>query len=560
MKEKYIEIIEKSFSAYTNERIREYINEVNEKGISEHGFARLCVNMGFLVAVGKRPDLKNIFIEVMDICCEQIPKIVIGKPYTWVGNDFAIRELCCSLMLLEETKAVDFSLIEKWKSQLKTFVPKTGYDMVVTEDRYYNNWALFAAVSEYMRGVYCEIDTLDFVENQLPSQLNNLDCNGMYQDDPPYNNHMVYDLVPRYLFAFLLAAGYNGKYKNDIENALDKCADYTLKMQSVTGEVAFGGRSNQFLNNEPMLISYCEMEAVRFAKKGDLQKAGEFKAAAILATDATLRYLNLDPVSHIKNRYDISTCVGCESYGYFNKYMITVASNVYMAYMFCDESIAPTTAVTKKGGYTLTTSECFHKTFLNASGYQLEFDTNADFHYDANGLGRVHKENCPSAICLSVPFTNEAGYVLEKENKTAMSICPFINDGENTLLGCEKYAKHTLLNSGATTDTAFAEFSVALSDEICVTQKYTVSKNGVDISLSGCENAGFMVPVFDFDGANNTTVETCKNLISVSYCGSICRYSFEGEYSLDYEYYYNRNGRYRVYKINSKNLHIEISK
>ena len=41
---------------------------------------------------------------------------------------------------------------------------------------------------------------------------------------------------------------------------------------------------------------------------------------------------------------------------------------------------------------------------LKFGEYFAEYDTNADFHYDANGLGRIHRLGAPSAICLSVPF------------------------------------------------------------------------------------------------------------------------------------------------------------
>ena len=49
----------------------------------------------------------------------------------------------------------------------------------------------------------------------------------------------------------------------------------------------------------------------------------EIKRGAKLATVRALAYLNVKPISHIKNRYDIKTCIGGELYGYFNKYMIT---------------------------------------------------------------------------------------------------------------------------------------------------------------------------------------------------------------------------------------------
>lgn len=551
MKEIYLDIMEKSLSAYTDEGIREYIDEVKRDGLKEHGFPRLGVSIGILIAYGRRTELLSTFIEIMDICCDQMPR-------KKAANDFSIREVCCCLMLLEEKAVVKKSLLEKWKAQLATFDPWKLYSIIDRYDgAFVSNWAMFSAVSEFMRGVYCGLDTTEFVDAQLPSQLANLDENDMYQDDPPCSNHAVYDLVPRFLMAFLLRAGYKGKYAARLEQVLDNTAELTLKMQSVTGELAFGGRSNQFLNNEPMISSYCEMEAARFAQKGDLERAGQFKAAALLAAEATLRYLSLQPISHVKNRYDIATKYGCEGYGYFNKYMITVASNVYMGFLFADDSVVPTVAPAQKGGYVIRTSGHFHRTFLSAGGYHLELDTNADPHYDANGLGRVHKRGCPSALCLSVPIAQKPAYQLEGKNPTAMSICAYAEKDGHVMLSAERYALYRFLESQSSDDHASVSFGVQLSPEVSMKQSYSVSARGVDITLSGWDKLGFMVPVFAYDGAEATEISVSENTIAVAYQGARCTYRFAG-IPQEKGIYYNRNGRYRVYRIESRHLHIEM--
>lgn len=563
MNKMYLDIIEKSLSAYTPQRIRDFIDEVKRDGITEHGFPRLGVNMGTLIAYGRKTEMLDIFIEIMDICCEQIPKMNVNELSCWVGNNFSIREICCCLMLLEKNKAIEETLINKWREQLKYFVAENGYNGIADDSgKFVGNWALFAAVSEYIRGVFCSVDTSEFVDGQIPSQLANLDCNDMYKDAVPWHitaNPIVYDMVPRILFAFLLMAGYSGKYAARIEQILDKTADITLKMQSVTGELPFGGRSNQFVHTDTMLCAYFELEATRFNAKGDTKKAGEFKTAATLAAKNAIKLLNLEPISHIKNRYDIDSGIGCEGYGYFNKYMITAASNLCFGTFFMDDSIEETELLNKKTGYVVSTGEAFAKTFLSAGGYFAEIDTNADFYYDANGLGRVHKEGCDSLVCLSVPFPSQPKYTLESENPTGMSICCYAENNGEILLGAEQYAKYTLVKSDSDEKTAEAVFDVKLSDEITVQNKYILTENGVDVFISGYENIGFMLPIFDFDGAQNTNIIIEENYIAVSYGGSVCKYSFEGELSKNFKYYFNRNGKYRVYSVNSKKLHIEIN-
>lgn len=88
MKEKYIELIEKALSAYSDEHILRYFNDVKEKGLTEHGFPRLTANIGILIAYGRRWDLLPIFLEMMEFCCKTIPHVKAANdfPTFRVGN------------------------------------------------------------------------------------------------------------------------------------------------------------------------------------------------------------------------------------------------------------------------------------------------------------------------------------------------------------------------------------------------------------------------------------------------------------------------------------------
>ena len=155
----------------------------------------------------------------------------------------------------------------------------------------------------------------------------------MYMDNPDNEAYqpIQYDIVPRGLFAILLFAGYKGKYYGEVDAILKKAGLLTLNLQSEAGEMAFGGRSNQFLHNEAWTSMIFEYEAVRYKKEGDLALAGKFKAAADRALKSLELWLSKSPISHVKNRFPIDTKFGCEEYAYFDKYMITVASNLYAA-------------------------------------------------------------------------------------------------------------------------------------------------------------------------------------------------------------------------------------
>ena len=321
MKELYLDIMEKSLSAYTEERICEYIEEVKRDGLTEHGFPRLGANIGILMAHGRQLELKSKFIEIIDLCLDGFAHPINSSK---AGNNFAVREVCHAIMELDKTNVIDREQLEIWKKKLAALDIFTTYTKIVSkENPTPANWAYFAVLSEQARGHLCGIDATEFLEHQLPSQLLRLDQNGMYRDRSltgPYQP-IVYDLVTRNLIGLSLFMGYDGKYASEIEKMMENTDDLTLKMQSVTGELAFGGRSNQCIHNEVLQANYYELRATLLNKKGCREKACLFKAAAKKAAETCMHWLSEKPMSHIKNHFDPDLQLGCESYSYFNKYI-----------------------------------------------------------------------------------------------------------------------------------------------------------------------------------------------------------------------------------------------
>lgn len=135
-------------------------------------------------------------------------------------------------------------------------------------------------------------------------------------------------------------------------------------MQSVNGELPYGGRSNSFIHNEAHMAICFEYVASARKKKGDTVGASKAKAAANLALEDIKLWLRQNPDHHIKNYYPTESKIGCEKYAYYDKYMVTVASFLYLAYLFCDDSIEPSNCpASDTSAYSWTTTEHFHKPF-----------------------------------------------------------------------------------------------------------------------------------------------------------------------------------------------------
>lgn len=547
MKEKYLELMKKALSAYSDEHIHEYFDRVKAEGLTEHGFPRLTVNIGVLVAHGFRQDLIPLFVEMMDFCCEQIPKVK-------AANDFSVREIVFCLFELKK-QGKFLSDIERWTKQLSTIIPENCYDKFAKNpDDLIGNWALFSALSEFARQKLTGCDSEAFIDLQLENQLHRLDENGMYMDNLKEEAHqpIVYDLVPRYLFSLLLHFGYRGRYYDRIDSMLKSTAMMTLQMQSVTGEIAFGGRSNQFIHNEGLLAIIFEFEANRYAREGDLATAGKFKTAIARAMEITDYWLDREPIRHVKNRFPTETKYGCEKYAYFDKYMITTASHIFSAYIICDDNIQESHFDNYDSSFM--PSDHFHKLFIRSGEYFLEFDTDADPHYDASGLGRVHRYGAPSPICMSLPCAGNPKYNVCAEEKVRASLCPgTIIDG-TPVFACDKDEIIKVVD--------YSSHSATLEYPLKLRAEYKID-NMVEIKVSGENRVLHMLPTFSFDGESEAKITLENNVLQIEYQGWICRYSTDGEIKDLCKAARNRNGFYRLFYAEgyeTLNIKIEIIK
>lgn len=550
---RYIDLMERVLTAYSNEHIDRYYNDVKKDGLTEHGFPRLTANIGILISHGRRPDLKPRFEQMMDLCCSEIPK------RKFASNEFSIKEVIFCILELEKNQVFPQSRIDVWKDELKKVTVENCYKIYATApDSKVFNWAAFTMVSEWMRyyiGAAPEDRT--FIDNQAASQLQWLDENGMYRDpDEP----MVYDLVTRGLFCVLFHFGYRGKYFAPWDDAIKKAGLLTLKTLSVTGELPYGGRSNQFIHNEAHVALILEYEASRYARLGELETAAKFKAAIDRALDCIARYLSLKPLSHVKNHFPIESRYGCESYAYFDKYMITTASFLYVAYLFSDDGI-PSGTIDDLTGETWQSSDPFHKLFLRAGEYFAEYDYRADYHYDASGLGRLHRKDAPGALCLSTPGSSQTRYVIDDDGAMDFAIAPEVMRGNTWLSGTDPEAVHKILSHSANKETASAEISCVWKEDVSAVCSYLLDKNGMHITVRSSGKTGLMLPAFMFDGSEKTEIFHSGKSLEIRYRNWICRYQLEDGVITDTDRKgCNRNGHYKIFRAeNDGVLNVNIS-
>lgn len=568
VKEIYIELMETIFSAYTDEHIKKYTKMVMENGLQEHGFPRLTANLGILIAHGRKTQYKELFIKMMDFCCEQIPVALEQSRkfkenlsrHMQLGNDFSVKEIVYCLLELEKSNVFDEEITNKWRLELAKIDPYKTYNAIASvPPTRIHNWAAFSAASEQLRK-YAELgDESEFIDNQIASQLLSFDEKGMYREP---NEPMVYDFIPRLQLAISLHFGYNGKHRAALEEQLLKSADMTLMMQSVSGEIPYGGRSSQFLYNETSFVALCEFYASFFQKRGNLKKAGEFKCAAKVAIDNTIMWLNQKPAHHVKNYYPQDSGFGCEEYAYFDKYMISAASWLYFAHAMFSDDIDEVECPATSENYICETSHYFHKIFCKFNDYFLEFDTNADPNYDASGLGRIHKKGAPSAICLSTPFSQKPNYKIDIGNLSPLSICAGIKIDGTYLYTYDAETQYTLTDKTLNDKELCIKFECETNHTI-LSETFTITEDGVEITADGKGELEILFPVFKFDGIHTNEISVTQDKVSVIYHNYKCIYSTNGTVIDKNALYANRNGHYSAFAVRGKNnisLKISIDK
>ncbi len=551
----YLDLMECAVAAYDDSRLCRYLDEVKSGGLGEHGFGRLAANLGVLIAHDRLTDKKPLLAEIMDEYCRQVPTALANRGGK-VGNDFSVREVVAGVWELERSGAFPKSVTDTWRRQLSSLAVKDTYTYIYPFENKggverAHNWAVFAAASEQSRLAFGMGGSVAFVDRQLGSQLRFFDENGMYRDP---GAPIVYDIVTRLQFAAALHYGYKGAHRAEVERKLLVSAEPTLLMQSVTGEIPYGGRSNQFLHNETAYAALCEWYAAYFNKRGDKVKAQRFRAAARRAVESLAYWTRQKGFGHVKNRYPVKPVgdgsapghYGCERYAYFDKYMVTMGSWAYLAYLFADESVPAADLPDENAPMAFKTSQAFHLVLLKAGGYGVQFDSPADANYDGDGIGRIQCAGFPPALCLSTPFAAEPKFYLDMTNETALAILPGWRDG-----GEWRYASagtFMMPKVRVEGDTARAGFDVRREGFAPLLFACSVSSEGVELTVSGAGELALVLPVFTFDGKTHTIRRMEARKLMVAYHDAICVYSTNGEFTDTGKIYANRNGHYTRYE------------
>ncbi|MBO9609233.1 MAG: hypothetical protein J7639_24985 [Paenibacillaceae bacterium] len=392
------------YLAFAEQRLRQFASEQDERGAIldpydgvERQFATACFAKAgaVLLSAGRCGDLGEAVRKAMDWASYCLGENKIPDDHA----DFTTHMLVRALQLLAPETAVE--RVQSWRTSLSRIVPEATYSQ--TERNFANlksirNWATYAMHGEMMRQREGLTDSAAFVDKYLAPQLTRFTPEGLYRDP---NLPVAYDLAARQQLSGLLDAGYAGEHAPFLRAVLRRGARAMLFMQSTTGTVSCGGRSNQIVWNDLTFAHLCEREASHYYAAGDARMAGSFKRAARLALQATRTWTD-DPAQFrlFKNRFDAKNRAGWELYAYYSPYSLYAAQIAASCYEAADERIAELPAPADTGGYVFHVPS-FHRLYASSNGYHLVVDTAAQMGHDATGLVRLHKRGVAEETALS---------------------------------------------------------------------------------------------------------------------------------------------------------------
>jgi hypothetical protein len=556
----YLDVAQETARPYDWAEIEKNISREDYRLGDIHVLSRQIAVLAALAGSGRQKEYAGLVKKMMTVTCNEL--VVTDATKTGAGLDFAVKELMLAFHFLDQISSEQ----EKagWLAALKKIDPYKNYMFAATntkeaETKGFSNINVYNLAGEYLREARQLTDTAKYFNIHWPYQLTLFNSFGMYKDG---GNPMLYDLTTRAQIGLMMHFGYKGAFAERIEAVLKKGSMVNLFTMSSLYQMAYGGRSNQYLFNECLMAAAFEYEANRYKTAGDLMLAGVYKRAAHLAVTSIYRWLKTTPPRSLKNFYGPETCHGTEVYGYYDKYMITAGSFVLMAYVIADDTIKETTEIpAEKGGYAVMLEEDFHRVFANCRGYSVEIDYKAQTEYDSTGLGRIHKTGFPSELGLSMPFTKGTGYRVRegvKQDDCAIGPGWYKN---NEIVRLASLADGLKVETEIIEETEQrVEFKVvyagpAFDKKGCagVVEHYTLTEDGINIKswLVNPEKNGmaFTVPLLKTNGIDTTEITYIDNTWRVR----MGKYKYEVEIKNGtgkiVDTLANRNGEYFVGQV-----------
>jgi hypothetical protein len=216
----------------------------------------------------------------------------------------------------------------------------------------------------------------------------------------------------------------------------------------------------------------------------------------------------------------------------------------------------------------------FHKVFSTCGGYHVEIDTRADHHYDATGLGRVHRVSAPSELGLSTPIVADPNYLVSVDAALRnVALGPGWLDGEGIIHWLADYSGEiegipVAIQRESRDRVEFSlDYKGGLHGCESVLEQYSMDDDGVvitDTVLGSIEGLLIQIPLLQTDGSEQAEINSTKTGFVVNYRNY--KYSIKCLSPLNVDVFMesfsapNRNGIYKIgcFKVKGNQIKYKI--
>ena len=386
---------------------------------------------------------------------------------------------------------------------------------------------------------------------------------GLYAEGP-----MTYDAFPRAWLADMLAWGYDGAGRQELEEALVRGAITSLFMQSPTGDLPPGGRSSHHLWSDALQCVIFEWAAGGALSRNDQRLAGVFTRAARRALCAVLPWIRPSgELSIVKNRCDPAERHGFEVYSSHSQYNLLAMTALGFAFELSTDraEVAEHWTPAEQGCFSLRIGSGIEKFFAACSGTQVEVATMATPLQTPRGILRINMRNLPMQLPMSDGAPADPMFHLDNPlpGGVAMGLAWHDPDGNGQdllgrpvqslagLSGIKVIADVLEGDRGPDRLDAQIRYRIARGGLRTIEERIVVASGSVEVTWHPVGDADRVLlrwPLFAGDGQKEAQIDAGEDTITVGYDGGSVTFkpSGTGPVRISQTVYPFRNGFFRL--------------
>ncbi len=245
-----------------------------------------------------------------------------------------------------------------------------------------NNWETYVFRGDWMRqaaGLISRQSAVDFIEGAWKAQSKRVAAAPFffYHDLTSDPDTLSVEAVGRGNVLALSAMGYDGPSAAEIRRFAETSTANTLWLQDPSGQAPANGRTDNHVWVEFGYQLCFEVMAEVAWEKGDRERAGQFRRAALMAFESAQRWRRTNgefagSFYVTKNRFDPALRIGYQPASQYTNYNGSLMFHLSEALHARHTEIAERPAPSEIGGYAFALDERFSSAFANAGGMMIQ--------------------------------------------------------------------------------------------------------------------------------------------------------------------------------------------